>query len=82
MGCADPRRRGFGSTTVSAPLGSVASHLIYADVRLHVPTTHRVPLRYVGEVTVEDVPPSPMAAQPVVAEVAAAAAEVAAVAAE
>jgi len=30
---------------------------------------------YVGEVTVEDVPPSPMAAQPVVAEVAAVAAE-------
>ena len=43
MGCTDPLRRldgGVGAPR-QCPLESVASYLIYADVRLHIPMTHR-----------------------------------------
>ena len=39
MGCSDPPSRGVGAPH-QCPLGSVASYLIYADVRLHIPMTH------------------------------------------
>ena len=42
MGCADPRRREVGALH-QCPLGSVASYLIYADVRSHIPMTHHIP---------------------------------------
>lgn len=40
MGFTDPLRRAFG-TPRQRPLSSVASYLVYADVRLHTPMTHR-----------------------------------------
>ena len=39
MGCTDPLKRGVGAPH-QCPLGSVASYLIYADVRLRIPMTH------------------------------------------
>ena len=51
MGCTDPLRRGGGwgsAVRPSVPSDGVGSKLyfihIYADVRLHIPMTHRVPL--------------------------------------
>ena len=42
MECTAPPLEGdVGSTTIGVPLGSVASSLVYADVRLHIPMTHR-----------------------------------------
>ena len=43
MGCTDPSRRSFESTAISVNglFGWVASYLIYADVRLDIPMTHR-----------------------------------------
>ena len=40
VGYTDALRRVCRETTISFPLGSVASYLIYADVRLHIPMTH------------------------------------------
>ena len=39
MGFTDPLRRAFG-TPRQRPLSSVASYLVYADVRLHTPMMH------------------------------------------
>ena len=38
MGCTDPLKRGVGAPH-QCPLRSVASYLIYADVRLRIPMT-------------------------------------------
>ena len=41
MGCTDPPSKGVGAPH-QCPLESVASYLpIYADVRFHIPMTHR-----------------------------------------
>ena len=39
-------RSGCQGTTICVPLGSVASYHRYADVRLHIPMTHRTIRRY------------------------------------
>ena len=40
MGCIDPLRRGVGALLL-CPFGSVSSYLVYADVHVHIPMTHR-----------------------------------------